>query len=105
MFLLRLESSFAPSDLFERLVESCARLIISEGETRIAAWTFLAPLIQGTKVGTGGFEETVVLLTETALYVASFDFALDKVSSFTRIRLSDITQICHGMYLASLCSC
>ncbi|KAF5014214.1 hypothetical protein F66182_14878 [Fusarium sp. NRRL 66182] len=48
------------------------------------------------------FEETVLLLTDAALYNCRFDWNTDKVLSFERINLSSIRHINYGTYITSV---
>ena len=47
------------------------------------------------------FVEVVILLTNTALYVVSYDWDSEKVVSFQRINLLHILDIQHGTYIIS----
>ncbi|KAF8473433.1 SacI homology domain-containing protein [Kalaharituber pfeilii] len=69
-------------------------------ETLIKGWTFLTPHEENT-IRTFPFEETVVLLTNRALYSCRFDFAMEKVSSFERVDLRCIRELQIGTYITS----
>lgn len=47
------------------------------------------------------FEEKVLLLTEKALYVCSYNYSLEKVIQFKRLALETITSIQMGEYILS----
>ncbi|KAL7412783.1 SacI homology domain-containing protein [Mrakia frigida] len=81
-------------------IETCSARVISEGETRQAGWTLFAPTEMGV---TGGqqFEEKVLLLTAKALYVARYDYELEKVVGFTRIPLGNVVSLQKGVYILS----
>jgi hypothetical protein len=50
------------------------------------------------------FEEKVVLLTEKALYVCSYNYSLEKVMQFKRLELDTILSIQMGEYILSTLS-
>ncbi|KAK0562422.1 hypothetical protein OC844_002712 [Tilletia horrida] len=79
-------------------IETCADLVLKDGEDRIGGWTLFSP-IQPNKVQAVKFEEKVLLLTKKALYVCAYDFTAEKLQEYTRIRLGDITGIKKGLYL------
>ncbi|KDQ60929.1 hypothetical protein JAAARDRAFT_124474 [Jaapia argillacea MUCL 33604] len=104
-FLLKLQSS-DPRDMIrlsriraEAIATSVSR-ILSEGERLLSGWTLYSPVEINTKISRN-FEEKVVLLTATAFYIVSYDYTLDKVKMYTRIRLRDITGITKGAYILS----
>ncbi|KAF8445344.1 SacI homology domain-containing protein [Terfezia claveryi] len=69
-------------------------------EVLIKGWTFLTPHEENT-IRTFPFEETVLLLTNKALYNCRFDFALEKVSSFERVDLRSVRELQVGTYITS----
>lgn len=82
-------------------IETSSKIVIADqSEDLIGGWTLLSPHEQNT-VKTFPFEETVLLLTDIALYRVSFDFSIEKVSSFERIDLGSITGIIRGTYITS----
>lgn len=61
----------------ETAIEITATIVIAEGETKLGGWTLLGGeenTLRGKLI-----QEKVVLLTETALYVCSFQYELMKV--------------------------
>lgn len=66
-----------------------------DGEQRLAGWTVLSPQDSNVKIS-ATFEEKVVLLTESALFVVSFNYSLDKVVGFTRVPLLSVTGLQRG---------
>jgi len=72
----------------------------SEKEVLVKGWTFLTPHEENT-IRTFPFEETVLLLTNKALYNCRFDFALEKVSSFERVDLRSVRELQVGTYITS----
>ncbi|KAF7294817.1 hypothetical protein MIND_01019600 [Mycena indigotica] len=104
-FLLKLQSS-DPRDLIrlskiraEAISTSVAR-VLGEGERLLSGWTLFAPEELNVKIG-DKFEEKVLLLTATALYIISYDYTLEKVKMYTRVPLGDITRISKGAYILS----
>ncbi|KAK4203268.1 putative recessive suppressor of secretory defect [Triangularia verruculosa] len=85
-------------------IELCQKRVIEdEGEEFIGGWAFLTPSSPDT-VRSAAFEEAVLLLTDTALYLCRFDWNLDKVSSFERVDLAHVTKIRFGTYITSTIS-
>lgn len=54
-----------------------------------------------SKKSTKDFEEKVMLLTEKALYICSYNYSLEKVIQFKRLGLDTITSIQMGEYILS----
>lgn len=79
---------------------SCKIVISDESEELIGGWTMLSPLRPNT-LRSLPLEETVLLLTDAALYSCRFDWNTDKVTSFERIDLRSITNISFGTYITS----
>ncbi|KAF7363564.1 hypothetical protein MSAN_01013000 [Mycena sanguinolenta] len=104
-FLLKLQST-DPRDLIrlskiraEAIATSVSR-VLSEGERLLSGWTLFAPEELNARVG-DKWEEKVLLLTATALYIISYDYTLEKVKMYTRVPLGDITRIAKGAYILS----
>ncbi|GAA5833299.1 hypothetical protein JCM11251_005197 [Rhodosporidiobolus azoricus] len=87
----------------QEAIETSTREVLTEGETRVAAWTLLSPSERDVvKPARGGkYEEKVLVLSNKAVYVVAYEFALQKVVSYTRIPTSDILSIQHGAYILS----
>ena len=82
-------------------IETSAKIVIADQkEDLIGGWTLLSPREPNT-VKTVPFEELVLLVTDLAVYRVSFDFNIEKVSSFERIDLRSITGILRGTYITS----
>lgn len=69
--------------------------MLSDGEQRIAGWVLLSPEDRNVKL-TPKLEEKVLLLTKVAIYVVSFNYALEKVNNFTRVPLASLTSVQKG---------
>ncbi|KAI9827713.1 MAG: hypothetical protein M1832_004202 [Thelocarpon impressellum] len=91
------------SELRQNAVDTAARIVIADkSEELLGGWTLLAPQSPNS-LRTFPFSETALLLTTEALYKCVFapESPLEKVSSFTRIPLSQIQSIHHGTYITS----
>jgi len=79
---------------------SCKIVISDESEELIGGWTVLSPH-QPNTLRTLPFEQSILLLTDGAVYCCRFDWDTDKVTSFERIDLRSITSINYGTYITS----
>lgn len=85
-------------------IELCQkRVIADEKEEFHGGWVLLSPN-QPDSIKSWPLEEVVLLLTDTALYLCRFDWKSDKVSSFERVELGNITTIKYGTYITSTIS-
>ncbi|KAI9486898.1 MAG: SacI homology domain-containing protein [Benjaminiella poitrasii] len=81
-----------------------SEIVIAEDETKIGGWTLLSPSTESGKQSKSPrkhFEEKVVLLTEKALYVCSYNYELEKVIQFKRLPFDIIASIQIGEYILS----
>jgi hypothetical protein len=105
------ESNLSTSDpgismhkLRQQAIEMCHSLVIAdEQEELVGGWTLLTPQMPNT-VKSSPFEESVLLLTDAALYAVRFDWNIEKVSSFERVELQSIESIKYGVYITSTLS-
>ncbi|KAH8917456.1 hypothetical protein BT69DRAFT_1286632 [Atractiella rhizophila] len=81
-------------------IDTVAQECMEAEETKIGGWTMLSPT-ERDRVRSDHYEEKVLLMTEKALYVASYEYSLQKVREFVRIPLIDITRIQRGSYILS----
>lgn len=85
-------------------IELCRkRVIADEKEEFIGGWSLLSPAVSDSITATP-FEEVILLVTDTAVYLCRFDWNLDKVSSFDRVDLSHVQRIQTGTYITSTLS-
>ncbi|KAI0101775.1 SacI homology domain-containing protein [Nemania sp. FL0031] len=92
------------SKMRELAIETSQKIAIEDDkEDFIGGWTLLSPQISDT-IKTSLFEEVVLLLTDTALYLCRFNWKLDKVSSFERVDLAHVIEIRVGTYITSAIS-
>ena len=87
-------------NLRQQAIEMCQTLVVTEDEELISGWTLLTPQTPNT-IRSSPFEESVLLLTDVALYSCRFDWNMEKVSSFERIDLQHIFSIKYGTYITS----
>ncbi|KAL5049585.1 hypothetical protein BDW71DRAFT_151180 [Aspergillus fruticulosus] len=87
--------------LRQNAIDTSCRIVISDqSEEFLGGWTMLTPR-QPNTLRTLPFEESVLLLTDAAVYSCRFDWNTDKVLSFERIDLRSISQINYGTYITS----
>ncbi|KAI9932201.1 hypothetical protein ASPWEDRAFT_132536 [Aspergillus wentii DTO 134E9] len=88
--------------LRQNAIETSCQIVISdESEELLGGWTMLTPQ-QPNTLRTLPFEESVLLLTDAAVYCCHFDWNTDKVLSFERIDLRSISGINYGTYITSI---
>ena len=88
--------------LRQNAIDTSCRIVISEqSEEFLGGWTMLTPR-QSNTLRTLPFEESVLLLTDAAVYSCRFDWDTDKVTSFERIELSSVERITYGTYITSV---
>ncbi|BGO97801.1 hypothetical protein RTG_01406 [Rhodotorula toruloides ATCC 204091] len=87
----------------QEALETATREVMEEGEHRVAACTLLSPTDEDTvRPAKGGkYEEKVLILSDKAVYIVSYEFSLQKVTSFTRIPTGDILGLQAGVYIIS----
>ncbi|KAI1270081.1 SacI homology domain-containing protein [Xylariaceae sp. FL1019] len=98
------DPSVSMSKMRDLAIETSQKIAIEDAqEDFIGGWTLLSPHTSNS-LRTVPFEEVVLLLTDTALYLCRFDWKLDKVSSFERVALSHVVGIKAGTYITSTMS-
>lgn len=104
-FLLKLQST-DPGELMRLsriradAIATSVSLLLEEGETLFSGWTVFSPEALSVKLS-NRFEEKVLLLSARALYIVSYDYALDKVKLHTRVPLEMIVRVAKGAYIIS----
>ena len=82
-------------------IETSSKIVIADqGEELIEGWAMLSPQVPNT-IRTFPFEEVILLLTDAALYAVRFDWNTEKVSSFERVDLRNVTGLIYGTYITS----
>jgi hypothetical protein len=85
----------------EQAIETCRKIVIqAPDEDLIHAWPMLTPA-QPNTLRTLPFEESVLLLTDSAIYSCRFDWTTEKVLAYEKIDLRAITSIHYGTYITS----
>ena len=85
----------------QKAIETCRKMVVQdEQEDLIGGWTVLSPKLPNT-LRTTPFEESILLLTDGAIYTVKFDWNTEKVGSFERIDLKSITGMRYGSYVTS----
>lgn len=88
--------------LRQNAIDTSCRIVISDqSEEFLGGWTMLSPR-QPSTLRTLPFEESVLLLTDAAVYSCRFDWDTDKVISFERIDLRSVSRITYGTYITSI---
>ncbi|KND86666.1 Phosphatidylinositide phosphatase SAC2 [Tolypocladium ophioglossoides CBS 100239] len=89
------------SKMRERAVELCQKRVVADVSEEVhGGWVLISPNTANV-VKSWPMEEVVLLLTNAALYLCRFDWDLDKVSSFERVHLGNVTHIKFGTYITS----
>ncbi|QPG96571.1 hypothetical protein C2857_004618 [Epichloe festucae Fl1] len=89
------------ANMRQRAVELCQKRVVADVNEEIhGGWALISPN-RANVVKTWPMEEVVLLLTDAALYLCRFDWDLDKVSSFDRVHLANVTHIKFGTYITS----
>ncbi|KJZ79664.1 hypothetical protein HIM_01133 [Hirsutella minnesotensis 3608] len=92
------------SSMRDRAIELCEQRVVADAKEEIqGAWVLLSPNAADV-VKSWSMEEAVLLLTDAALYLCRFDWNSDKVSSFERVHLANVTHIKYGTYITSTVS-
>ncbi|KMP07236.1 polyphosphoinositide phosphatase [Coccidioides immitis RMSCC 2394] len=85
----------------QNAIETSCKIVISDDkEELVGGWTMLSPHEPNT-LRSLPFEQSVLLLTNAAVYCCRFDWNTEKVTSFERIDLDSITKIKYGTYITS----
>ncbi|KHN93789.1 SacI domain protein [Metarhizium album ARSEF 1941] len=95
------DPAISVAKLRQHAVELCQKRVVADINEEIhGGWVLISPNMADV-VRSWSMEEVVVLLTDAALYVCRFDWHLDKVSSFERVHLANVTHIKFGTYITS----
>jgi hypothetical protein len=93
--------AFDMSHIRQNAIDTCIKMVVEDPQEKLlGGWTLSCPHEANT-LRTLPFEECVLLLTSAAVYFCRFDWNSEKVGSFERVDLLDITQIWHGAYITS----
>lgn len=89
----------------QNAIETCTTICVDESsgkdsEHLISGWVLQCPQISGT-IKTEPFEECVLLLTDYYLYFCRMDWSIEKLKSFEKIDLDNISALTKGTYITS----
>ncbi|KAG8528836.1 uncharacterized protein KY384_006525 [Bacidia gigantensis] len=85
----------------DNAVNASSKVVIADpNEDLIGGWTLLSPG-EPDRIKSVPLEETVLLLTNAAMYKVCFDWTNEKVFSFERVKLRSINGIYKGTYITS----
>jgi len=85
----------------QNAIDTCVKMVLEDPkEDLVGGWTLSCPHEANT-LRSLPFEECVLLLTDAAIYFCRFDWTTEKVGSFERLDLTDITEIWKGSYITS----
>lgn len=85
----------------QNAIDTCVKIVLEDPkEDLVGGWTLSCPHEANT-LRSLPFEECVFLLTDAAIYFCRFDWATEKVGSFERVDLTDVTEIWRGPFITS----
>ena len=85
----------------DNAINTSAKIVIADSsEDLVSGWTLLSPR-EPNSIRILPVEESVLLLTDAALYKVCFDWSIEKVSCFERVELGSISSILKGTYVTS----
>ena len=90
--------------LRQNAIDTSCRIIVGgdqSDEEFLGGWTMLTPA-QPNTLRSLPFEESVLLLTDAAVYSCRFDWNTNKVISFERVDLHFVDRILYGTYVTSI---
>ncbi|TQS35961.1 hypothetical protein Golomagni_03605 [Golovinomyces magnicellulatus] len=90
--------------LRQQIIELCQRqVIVDKDEEFVSGWTLLTPTLPNMIIS-NTLQESVLVITDAALYSCLVDWNLEKLLSFERIELRNIENIKYGTYITSTLS-
>ncbi|PGH03616.1 hypothetical protein AJ79_07305 [Helicocarpus griseus UAMH5409] len=101
MNLMSADPGISIEKVRQHAIDTSYQIVISdESEELVGGWTVSSPHEPNT-LRSLPFEQSVLLLTNAAVYCCRFDWDTDKVTSFERVDLRSITSINYGTYITS----
>lgn len=79
-------------------IHGAADVVIERGEELVSGYALASPTHPST-LRTYPFEETLLLLTDSAVYFVRFDWATEKVERFERVALERLVGVTWGAYV------
>ncbi|OBT57487.1 hypothetical protein VE04_02137 [Pseudogymnoascus sp. 24MN13] len=98
-FLVGSVSALIFEDFGTNLMTADPSVSLSRTQELLGGWAFLTPHEANSVKGT--MEESVLLLTDAALYACRFDWNMEKVESFERVDLRHVTGVKWGPYVTA----
>jgi len=85
----------------QNAIDMCVKIVLEDPKDDLmGGWTLSCPKGANTVRGLP-FEECVLLITDMALYFCRFDWDAEKVGSFERVDLLDVSEVWRGAYITS----
>ncbi|KAJ1997783.1 hypothetical protein H4R26_005701, partial [Coemansia thaxteri] len=85
----------------EAAVEASVAIVVHDGECVQLACVVHTPMTSDT-LKLYGTIDSVIILTDAAVYMCRYDYQLEKVHEFQRIGLAGISRVQHGMYITDI---
>ncbi|KAJ2886668.1 hypothetical protein IWW38_005210, partial [Coemansia aciculifera] len=82
----------------EAAIEASIAIVFHDGESVLLACIVHSPMAFNS-LKTRDTADAVLVLTEAAVYICSYDYQLEKVSQFQRIELVGVARVQHGAYI------
>ncbi|KAJ2437315.1 hypothetical protein GGF42_008671, partial [Coemansia sp. RSA 2424] len=82
----------------EAAIEASIAIVVHDGECVLLACIVHTPMALNT-LRVRETADAVMVLTDAAVYLCSYDYQLEKVSQFQRIELAGVTKVQHGAYI------
>ncbi|XP_075229040.1 phosphatidylinositide phosphatase spermathreecae isoform X2 [Lycorma delicatula] len=90
------EDSNATAEHVKLLIEDCKKMLISDVSIVLGAWGLIDANPQSGDPNETDMD-TILILTKKSYYVAGYDEAIDQVTKYQRVLLSDVTLVELGM--------
>ncbi|KAJ2746186.1 hypothetical protein GGI20_001541 [Coemansia sp. BCRC 34301] len=85
----------------EAAIEASIAIVVHDGECVLLACIVHTPMALNTRKLRGG-ADAVMVLTDAAVYICSYDYQLEKVSQFWRVELAGMSKVQHGAYITDI---
>lgn len=84
-------------------IDTCSAQLLGAREVKVNGWTVLCPSASQdlAHLASAGLEEKVLLLTDEAVYVVSYEHQLEKIREFVKMPLDCVTGLQHGTLILS----
>ncbi|KAJ2004038.1 hypothetical protein GGI06_005581, partial [Coemansia sp. S85] len=85
----------------EAAIEASAAIVVNDGECVLLACIVHTPMSLNT-LKVRETADAVMILTDRAVYICSYDYQLEKVPRFQRIELESMSIVQHGTYITDV---